>query len=47
VHFPGGTKKYNESSNSVSPISMKAAMLYLHKNGEISDEEARGWEDKM
>jgi len=47
VHFPGGTKKSHESSNSVSPFSIKAAMLYPRVNGELSDEEARGWEEKM
>jgi len=47
VHLPGGTKKCHESSNSVSQISIKAAMLYPHVNGELSDDEARGWKDKM
>ena len=47
VYFPGGTKKCHESSDSFSPISIKAAVLYPHVNGELNDEEATGFEDKM
>jgi hypothetical protein len=47
VYFPGVTKKYHESSNSFSPMSIKAAKLYPHVEGELNDEEATGWEDKM
>jgi len=47
VHFPGGIKKYHKSSTSVSPISIKTEMFYPQVDVELSDEEVRGWEDKM
>jgi len=47
VHFPGGSRKYHKRSKPVSPISIKAAMLHPQVNGELNDEEVRGWEDKM